>query len=82
MGKWAFDIWAELFVKNKKAPADQIFQGVHVRGEKNSTTVSKLFNFCKNGYSSAKNTKFLVRSIFNSSTNFGPLMTNDGVFEL
>ena len=32
-------------------------------------------------YNLAKNIKFLVRSIFSSSANFGPLMTNDGALE-
>ena len=30
----------------------------------------------------AENTKFWVRSNFNSFANFGPLMTNDGALEL
>ena len=32
-------------------------------------------------YNSAKNTEFLARSVFNSSANFGPLMTNDGALK-
>ena len=30
MRKWAFKIWAELLLKNKKALDDQIFQGVRI----------------------------------------------------
>ena len=33
-------------------------------------------------YNSAENTQFLSKSNFNDSTNFGPLMTNDGGLEL
>ena len=31
MGKWAFNIWAELFFKNEKAPGDRTFLPQWVR---------------------------------------------------
>ena len=49
--------------------------------KKNMNSVSKVFNFRKNDSNLAENTEFLARSIFNSSANFGLLMTNDGVLE-
>ena len=48
----------------------------------NSYNVIEFFIFCKNDYDEPENTEFLVRSIFSSSANFSPLMTNNGMLEL
>ena len=53
-------------------------RGVH---RENINTVSNVFNFCTNDYDLAENTKFLSKSNFNSSANFGPLMTNEDALE-
>ena len=51
------------------------------RGADKKNAVTKVFDFCKNDHNLAKNTEFLAKSNFNSSANFGPLMTNDGALE-
>ena len=43
--------------------------------------IANIFNFRENDYNLVKNTEFLARSIFSSSANFGPLMTNNGALE-
>ena len=52
-------------------------------GTKKSTTVS-IFQFSQTWlfWPRTKNTEFLAKSIFNSSTNVDPLITNDGTLEL
>ena len=50
--------------------------------KKKIKAVSKVFRFRKNDYNLAKNTEFLARSIFSSSANVAPLMTNVGALEL
>ena len=55
---------------------------VSLGSKKKINIVSEIFNFCKNDYNLAKNTEFLAKSIFSSSTNFDLLMTNNDVLEL
>ena len=53
-------------------------------GEKILKRYFKKINSCKNDYSmynSAKNTEFLTRSIFSSSSNVGQLMTSDDALQ-
>ena len=52
-----------------------------MRGKEKNKYCPKKNDFCKNDYNSAENTKFLSKSNFNSSTNVGPLMANDGALE-
>ena len=96
MGKWAFEIWIELFLKTRRPQTIRFFRGSicyqcipwknqqesSSRGEEEkSTTVSKNI-FVKMSISNlAENTEFLAESIFNSSANFGLLMVNDSVLE-
>ena len=47
-----------------------------VEGQKKYTYCLKIFNFRKNNYNLAENTKFLAWPIFNSSVDSGLLMSN------
>ena len=65
MGKWALEIWAELFLKNEKTPDDQIFSGApfakyHCRPWK--SWARKLFE-------GQKNNLYTVCQIFNFCEN-------------
>ena len=54
----------------------------HREGWKNViNAVSNIFDFRKNDYNLAENTKFLAKSNFNNSANVGPLTKNDGALE-
>ena len=89
MGKWALLSGAVYFLKSEKIFSVRMLTNSREKrkyresslrgGEKN--TVSIFFNFCKNDYNSAEDTKFWSMSNFNSSTNFDPLTTNDGALE-
>ena len=53
MRKWAFKIWAELILKNEKAPNDQILLGgpyatnaVPEKNEKALLVAKEKFNYC------------------------------------
>ena len=61
-----------------KFSARKLFEGGR---KKKKNTVSKIFNVYENDYNLTGNTEFLARSIFNSSANFGPLVTNGGALE-
>ena len=54
---------------------------IHEGRRKKINSVSEIFDFRENDYNSAENTDFWARSNFNSFSNFGPLMTNDGALE-
>ena len=93
MRKWAFEILAELFLKNEVS-GDRTFSFQWVRchspGEKqfteklfegrrnNSWTEIEIFDFHENDYNLASNTHFWARSKFNNFVNLQSLMANDG----
>ena len=62
---------------DKKVSLRKLFDGRRI----NSYTARERFNVCQNDYHLAENVDFLARSNFNSSANFGQLMTNDGALE-
>ena len=60
----------------------KFFNGIALSGAKNkSYIVRKMSKFQENDYNLAKNTEFLVRSIFSGFPNFHPVMTNDDALE-
>ena len=68
----ATELWG-YNISSKKAP----------RGTKKKiNTALKISNFCANDSNLAENTKLWAMSNFNSSTNIGPLVTNDGALGL
>ena len=91
-----YEIGRIFFSGFRKAPYDQICSGapyatndVPEKNKQKSSSrrkrkksVSKHFNFYKNDYRFAQSTKFLARSIFSSSNNFGLPMTNDVALKL
>ena len=98
MQKWPFEILANQFLKDEKGQDDRAFSQwacYQTSGKKeitkkasqgfkktNKYCLKLFFNFHKNDYNSAENIEFLAKSNFNSSVNFGSLMTNDDALEL
>ena len=78
--------WSDLLIPvralpqswDKKKSQRKLHQG---QNRKKMNAIANIFNFRENDYNLVKNTEFLARSIFSSSANFGPLMTNNGALE-
>ena len=52
-----------------------------LEGQNKKNTSSNFFDLRENDYNLAEKNEFFVKSNFNISANFGPLMTNDGAVE-
>ena len=88
-----FPSWGIYVLNNEKAPDDRsFFQWVRYQtsGKKKlprklhkgrRKKLSQFFKFCKNDFNLAVDTNFWAWSNFNSFTNVGPSMVNDGALE-